>query len=197
MTFTCLYFLLKSDGGMNEKGEGTLRYAFLNRHAPNTTTHLHYLIFSLSWSRWPGWKKNNAWLGCLSGRKICWLGRGRGKSTATIIQRGILSGLQIQWHQILTRPEWVLEPKFSSSADVLEKKCRKLHFTLLSLFVNELIAWCKLEWFRPLRKTVSPHRKNYDNFSCVFEIANQLLTRHSLYLAPWVNGNSFAFWNVI
>ena len=45
MTFTCPYFLLKSDGGLNEKGQSTLRYAYLNRYAPNTTTHLHYLIF--------------------------------------------------------------------------------------------------------------------------------------------------------
>ena len=35
--------------------------------------------------------------------------------------------------------------------------------------------------FLPLRKTVSPRAKNYDNFSRVFQIANQLLTRHSLY----------------
>ena len=32
-------------------------------------------------------------------------------------------------------------------------------------------------------KTLSPHVKNHDNFSRVFKIANQLLARHSLYLA--------------
>ena len=31
--------------------------------------------------------------------------------------------------------------------------------------------------------------KKYDNFSRVFEIANQLLTRHSLHLAPRINGS--------
>ena len=30
----------------------------------------------------------------------------------------------------------------------------------------------------------------------VFEIANQLLTCHLLYLTPWMNGNAFSFWNV-
>lgn len=29
---------------------------------------------------------------------------------------------------------------------------------------------------------VSPKVKNYNNFSCVFEIANQLLANHSLYV---------------
>ena len=46
--------------------------------------------------------------------------------------------------------------------------------------------------FPPLRKTISPHVKNYDNFSRVFEIANQLPRRHSLYLAPSMNGNAFS-----
>ena len=42
----------------------------------------------------------------------------------------------------------------------------------------------KLEFlmgFPPLRETVSPHVKNLDNFSCMFEITNQLLTCHSYY----------------
>jgi len=34
------------------------------------------------------------------------------------------------------------------------------------------------------QKTISPHLKNYDSFSSVFEMANQLLTRNLLYLAP-------------
>ena len=38
--------------------------------------------------------------------------------------------------------------------------------------------------------------KNNHNFSPVFEIANQLLVRHSLYLAPWMNGNAFSLSNV-
>ena len=33
-------------------------------------------------------------------------------------------------------------------------------------------------------KSVPPHAKNYDNFSRVTVIANQLLIRSSLYLAP-------------
>ena len=37
--------------------------------------------------------------------------------------------------------------------------------------------------FPPLVKTGSPRMKDFDNFSRVFEMANQLLTRHSLYLA--------------
>ena len=37
------------------------------------------------------------------------------------------------------------------------------------------------------------HVKNYDNFPRVFEKANQLLTSHSLYLLPCINGNSFSF----
>ena len=44
--------------------------------------------------------------------------------------------------------------------------------------------WNALYGFLPLRKTVSPHVKNYDNFARVFEIANQLLARHSLHLVP-------------
>ena len=32
-------------------------------------------------------------------------------------------------------------------------------------------------------------------FICV-EIANQLLTRQWLYLVPWMNGNTFSFWNM-
>ena len=45
-------------------------------------------------------------------------------------------------------------------------------------------------------KTVSPLAKNYDkkNFSRLFEIAYQLLMRHSLYLAQWMNSNAFSFW---
>ena len=39
-----------------------------------------------------------------------------------------------------------------------------------------------------MRKTVSPHVKNYDNFSRVFEKANQLLARHPIYLASGING---------
>ena len=38
--------------------------------------------------------------------------------------------------------------------------------------------------------------KIYDNFSCVFEIADQLLAHHSLYLALWLNGNACSFWSV-
>ena len=37
--------------------------------------------------------------------------------------------------------------------------------------------------FSPLVKTGCPRMKDFDNFSRVFEMANQLLTRHSLYLA--------------
>ena len=44
--------------------------------------------------------------------------------------------------------------------------------------------WNALEGFPPLKKTVSPHVRNYDNFSPVFEITNQMLTHHSLGLAP-------------
>jgi len=38
--------------------------------------------------------------------------------------------------------------------------------------------------------------KNRDNFSSVYEIANQLLTRHSPYFVPWMNDNELSFWNV-
>ena len=52
--------------------------------------------------------------------------------------------------------------------------------------------------FTPLRKTLSPQVKNYNSFSRVFEIANQLLTRHSvyIYLAPLMKGNALSFRNV-
>ena len=43
---------------------------------------------------------------------------------------------------------------------------------------------CSALWgFPPQGKTVSAHVKNIDNFSFLFEIANQLLAR----LAPWMN----------
>ena len=35
-----------------------------------------------------------------------------------------------------------------------------------------------------MRKTVSPHVKNYDNFPPVFGVANQLLRGHLLYSVP-------------
>ena len=35
-----------------------------------------------------------------------------------------------------------------------------------------LINWSALCLFPPLRKTMSPYLKNYDEFSCMFEIAN-------------------------
>ena len=38
--------------------------------------------------------------------------------------------------------------------------------------------------------------KSYNNFLRVFEKANQLLSSHTLYLLPCMNGNSFSFWNV-
>ena len=47
-----------------------------------------------------------------------------------------------------------------------------------------------------MRKTTSPHMKNYNNFPRVSEVANQLLTCHLLYLKPWMNGNMFSFWNL-
>ena len=51
---------------------------------------------------------------------------------------------------------------------------------------NNNILLKKLEFlgFPPLRKGVSPHERNHDNLSRVFAIANQLLVRHLLYLAP-------------
>ena len=60
----------------------------------------------------------------------------------------------------------------------LNKKRKKRKKTKLN-YINCSVLW----GFPPLRKTVSPQVKNYD-FSRVFEIANQLLARHSLYLAP-------------
>ena len=43
----------------------------------------------------------------------------------------------------------------------------------------------KIVWgFPPQRRTASPHVKIYDKFSRVLDVANQLLTRHSLYSAP-------------
>ena len=33
-------------------------------------------------------------------------------------------------------------------------------------------------------------------FSRVLDVANQLLTRHSLYSAPWMNDNAFFLWNM-
>ena len=44
--------------------------------------------------------------------------------------------------------------------------------------------------------TVSPHVENCDDFSRMFEIANQLLARRSLYLTPRMNGNAIYFRNV-
>ena len=51
------------------------------------------------------------------------------------------------------------------------------------------ILFCYMNWsassgFPLLRKAASLHVKNYHHFSRVFEIADQLLKRHSLYLAP-------------
>ena len=46
--------------------------------------------------------------------------------------------------------------------------------------------------FSTTEKTISPHMKNYDSFARVFEIANQLPRRHSLYLVPSMNGNAFS-----
>ena len=40
--------------------------------------------------------------------------------------------------------------------------------------------WSASRGFPLLRKAISLHVKNYHTFSHVFEIANQLLTRHSL-----------------
>ena len=45
----------------------------------------------------------------------------------------------------------------------------------------------------PLRKTVSPHVKNDDNFSRFWD---QLVTCHLLYLVPSMNDNAFSFWKV-
>lgn len=53
---------------------------------------------------------------------------------------------------------------------------------------NYYINWSALWRFPPQGKTVSPHLKNYDNFSLLFDIANQLLARNSLCLASWMNG---------
>ena len=47
-----------------------------------------------------------------------------------------------------------------------------------------------MEIFPPLRKTVSPLVKNYDNLSVRLRSPIiQLLTRHLLYLAPGMNDN--------
>lgn len=48
------------------------------------------------------------------------------------------------------------------------------------------INWSALYGFQ----SVSPLVKNYDIFSRVFEIANQQLTCHSLYLAPGMNAGN-------
>ena len=48
--------------------------------------------------------------------------------------------------------------------------------------------------FPTLRKAISLQVKNYNSFSRLFEIANQLLTCHLLNLVPWMNGK--AIWNV-
>ena len=42
----------------------------------------------------------------------------------------------------------------------------------------------------------SHHVEDYDNFSRCVWAANKLPTCHSLYLAPWINGNTSSFWNV-
>ena len=41
------------------------------------------------------------------------------------------------------------------------------------------INYSVIQGFLALRKAVTTHVKNYDIFSPVFDIANQLLTRHS------------------
>ena len=55
------------------------------------------------------------------------------------------------------------------------------------------ISWSALQGFPPLRKTISPHVKNYDNFSPVFEIAADMSLalfstmnkwQHVLFLKP-------------
>jgi len=61
----------------------------------------------------------------------------------------------------------------------------------LILLVVIFINWSALQGFPSLRKTLSPLTKH---FSRVFEITNQLLTCHSFYWAPWINGNAFCFW---
>ena len=53
-----------------------------------------------------------------------------------------------------------------------------------------------LKGFPQWEENVSPDMNNYNNFSLVWERANQLRERHLLYLVPRVNDNAFSFWDV-
>ena len=52
--------------------------------------------------------------------------------------------------------------------------------------------WSALQGFPPLGETVISTREKFSKSFDMFELANQLLTRHSLYLAPWIDGDAFS-----
>ena len=63
------------------------------------------------------------------------------------------------------------------------------NLSLMNLLIIKFLCVTLPQMHSLSSQTVSTHVRNYDNFSCVFEIVNQLLTRHSLCLALWVNGD--------
>ena len=65
-------------------------------------------------------------------------------------------------------------------------------FKALSIF--NWIFLCKLHCFIGISITVKNRLSIREK--CVFEIANQLLTRLLLYLASCMNGNAFSIWNM-
>ena len=56
----------------------------------------------------------------------------------------------------------------------------KFHIYMQQLFCFNNINYGVIQGFPALRKAVTTHVKKLDIFSRVFDIANQLLTRHSL-----------------
>ena len=74
-----------------------------------------------------------------------------------------------------------------SASGISSTYCLNFEILGLDILKRYIPLLYKLEDFIEifsLRKTVSPHVQNYGNFSRFFEIANQLLARHSPYLAP-------------
>ena len=80
--------------------------------------------------------------------------------------------------------------KVKSTAFIFIQKQEHLS-DILSIITFYYVNWSALQELPPLRKTVSPQVKNYDNFSRVLEVANKLLMHHLLYLAPWMNDTLF------
>lgn len=58
------------------------------------------------------------------------------------------------------------------------------------------INWSALWGFLLLRKAISPHVRNCDNFCLCLRTQTELLTGYSVYSGPLMNANMFSFWNM-